>query len=178
MLGYAQGDASAFETLYARHRAPLYRYFQRQVRDRGVAEELYQDVWVKVIQARDRYTVQARFTTWLYRIAHNRLVDHWRRHEPSALVSLAASDGEMLEAVVEPERRDPARHVAGRELAARLAAAVADLPVPQREAFLLHVEEDMDTAAIATATGVSRETAKSRLRYALGKLRRAVEGEE
>ena len=74
MLAYRHGDAGAFEILYTRHRGALFRFVLRGVADRGVAEELYQDVWMRVIEARSRYTAQARFTTWLYTIAHNLLV--------------------------------------------------------------------------------------------------------
>src|SRR5215212_11337835 len=78
MLAYAGGDAAAFEALYARHKGPLYRFVVRSVKARGEAEELFQDVWMRAIEARERYAPQAKFTTWLYTIAHNRLVDHWR----------------------------------------------------------------------------------------------------
>jgi RNA polymerase sigma-70 factor (ECF subfamily) len=79
MLEYRDGTAAAFEALYARHKAPLFRFVLRSVRERGQAEELHQDIWMRVIEARSRYEPQARFTTWLYTIAHNRLVDHWRK---------------------------------------------------------------------------------------------------
>ncbi|HET7730892.1 MAG TPA: sigma-70 family RNA polymerase sigma factor, partial [Usitatibacter sp.] len=78
MLAYAGGDAAAFEALYARHKGALYRFVLRSVKARGEAEELFQDIWMRVIDARARYAPQAKFTTWLYTIAHNRLVDHWR----------------------------------------------------------------------------------------------------
>ena len=78
MLAYAGGDAGAFEALYAKHKGPLYRFVLRSVKARAEAEELFQDVWLRAIEARSRYTPQAKFTTWLYTIAHNRLVDHWR----------------------------------------------------------------------------------------------------
>ena len=79
MLAYAAGDATAFETLYARHKGGLYRFVLRGIKERGIAEELFQEIWVRVIEARQRYAPQARFSTWLYTIAHNRMVDHWRK---------------------------------------------------------------------------------------------------
>ena len=78
MLAYAGGDSAAFETLYSRHKGPLYRYVLRSVKGRGEAEELFQDIWMKVVEAASRYAPQAKFTTWLYTVAHHRLVDHWR----------------------------------------------------------------------------------------------------
>ena len=91
MLAYGQGDAGAFETLYRRHRGPLYRFVLRAIKQRSAAEELFQEVWIRVIESRSRYAPQARFTTWLYTIAHNLLVDHWRKKGLS-LVSLDAED--------------------------------------------------------------------------------------
>ena len=76
MLRYRDGDTDAFARLYARHKGPLYRYLLRQCGQPAVAEELFQDVWLKLIAGRSGYAVQARFAAWLYRIAHNRLVDH------------------------------------------------------------------------------------------------------
>src|SRR5690348_11470417 len=108
MLAYKAGHAGAFETLYARHRARLYRYVLRAVKARGVAEELFQEIWIRVIEARARYTPQARFSTWLYTIAHNHLVDHWRKRG----LTLVALDGEELPAANDP---DPAEAAQGRE---------------------------------------------------------------
>ena len=78
MLHYAGGDLDAFQKLYERHRGGLYRYFLRQGNP-SVAEELFQDVWARVIQSRKRYRPKAAFKTWLYTLAHNRLIDYWRR---------------------------------------------------------------------------------------------------
>jgi RNA polymerase sigma factor (sigma-70 family) len=87
MLAYAAGDAAAFDVLYARHKGSLYRYVLRQCAHAGVAEELFQDVWMNVLRARASYVPSARFATWLYRIAHNRLIDHWRATGQVELVS-------------------------------------------------------------------------------------------
>lgn len=172
MLAYRDGDASAFETLYARHRARVFRFVLRSVPARGVAEELFQDVWMKVIEARTRYAPSAKFTTWLYTIAHHRLVDHWRKRGLS-LVSLDAEDGGAPEPAA-PPLSDPARRAALNQDVARLLAAIAALPPVQREAFLLHEEAGLSVPEIAEATGASVEAAKSRLRYATAKLREAL----
>jgi len=167
MLAYGGGDAGAFETLYARHRGGLFRFVLRAVKDRGVAEELFQEVWVRVIEARERYAPKARFTTWLYTIAHNLLVDHWRKKGLS-LVALDSDD-------VPSESANPARQAEAREALARLVHALDTLPAAQREAFLLHEEGGLSVAEIAAATGAGEEAAKSRLRYAMGKLKAAVD---
>lgn len=193
MTLYATGDVAAFETVYARHKGPLYRYFFRQCGNPDTADELFQDVWLRIIKARERYEPKARFTTYMYQIAHNCLVDHFRK----AGRSLRDGTGESAaEAIPDPiaQEFDPAFASArwsivdwqqaqadsspgpeaassGEERAARLRSALDALPLEQREAFLLHEEAEMSLADIAAVTGVNSGTAKSRLRYAVKKLR-------
>jgi len=167
MLAYGRGDAGAFETLYKRHRGPVYRFVLRAIKNRSTAEELFQEVWIRVIEARSRYAPQARFTTWLYTIAHNLLVDHWRRKG----LTLVQLDEEQL--VAAPD--NPARQAEAREALTRLLQAIESLPAAQREAFLLHEEAGLSVAEIAAATGTNDEAAKSRLRYAMAKLKAAVD---
>ncbi|MFO1435034.1 MAG: RNA polymerase sigma factor [Gammaproteobacteria bacterium] len=177
MLRYRGGDAGAFDQLYTRHRGGVYRYLLRQLRDHAVAEELFQDIWMNLINARERYVVQAQFKTWLYRIAHNRLVDHVRRQGDRQFVSLHGHDDEddPPPDIADAETNTPeARQWAAQQLE-RVVELVEALPAAQREAFLLHHEGDLNIDAIAEATGVNRETAKSRLRYALNKLRQGLE---
>ena len=168
MLAYQGGDVGAFETLYRRHRTRLFRFVLRTIKHRAAAEELYQEAWMRVIEARGRYAVQARFTTWLYTIAHNLMVDHWRRGG----LSVVSLDGAELDAGVP----DALRHVEGRAALARFAAALEGLPAAQREAFLLHEEAGLSVAEIAKVTGAGEEAAKSRLRYAIAKLKAAADG--
>jgi RNA polymerase sigma-70 factor (ECF subfamily) len=169
MLRYRDGDAGAFDALYGRHKGPVFRYLRRQTGNAAVAEELFQDVWMRIINARAEYEARARFTTWLYTIAHNRLLDHLRSASRAELTSY----DDALEAVIAFPAADPPpeRTIERKELAGRLLAALDALPPPQREAFLLQQEGGLTVEEIAKATGVERETAKSRLRYALAKLR-------
>jgi RNA polymerase sigma factor (sigma-70 family) len=169
MLAYGKGDAGAFETLYKRHRGALYRFVLRAIKQRSSAEELFQEVWIRVIEARSRYAPQARFTTWLYTIAHNMLVDHWRKKG----LTLVQLDDEV--SVAAPD--NPARQAEARQALARLMHALEALPAAQREAFLLHEEAGLSVAEIASVTGAGEEAAKSRLRYAMAKLKAAVEDE-
>ena len=178
MLAYREGDAGAFEQLYRRHKGALFRFVLRSIRERAIAEELYQEIWMRVIEARGRYEVKAKFTTWLYTIAHNRLTDHWRKRGLS-VVSLDAESGEGR-APLEPSAGpagDPLRQLEGREKLARFSRALEALPPAQREAFLLHEETGMSIGEIAHATGAGEAAAKSRLRYALSKLKEAVDHE-
>ncbi len=167
MLAYGGGDAAAFETLYSRHRGPLFRFLLRQVREHGTAEELYQDVWQRLITARERYRPEARFSTWLYQIAHNRLTDHWRSlsHRPPA------PEDAVERAEREPDPQTPERQLSAFEERRRLQLALEELPADQRETVLLRLEQELSLEEIGRITGVGRETVKSRLRYAMDKLR-------
>ncbi len=174
MLAYRDGDAQAFELLYQRHRSRLYRWLTRQCGSNAIAEELYQDIWLKVINARDGYEVSAKFTTWLFRIAHNRLVDHWRASNRMPAASAAPGDdeaGDPLDALAGSPLQEPQNELERQRLGAALVREIEALPAPQRETFLLAQETDMTLEEIASITGVNRETAKSRIHYALGKLR-------
>ena len=173
MTRFMQGDAGAFETLYARHRAPLYRYFLRQGLDAETAAELAQDVWLKVIHAKDRYKPKAKFTTYLYRLAHNCLVDRFRRSATQLMHKTAGADFDLSTLAADPAE-NPEQNVIRHEAAERLRKALAELPDAQREAFILKQEAGLSLADVAEVTGVSTETAKSRLRYAYDKLRRRL----
>jgi RNA polymerase sigma-70 factor (ECF subfamily) len=170
MRRYAGGDMEAFQRLYERHRGGLYRYFLRQSHP-FVAEELFQDVWARVIQSRKRYRPEAAFTTWLYTLAHNRLVDHWRREGTR---SIETRDDDCPEAATADANPGPQRLVDLRECLEQLLALVAGLPEVQRQTFLLRHEAGMSLAEIARAMSTRAETAKSRLRYAMDRLRAAI----
>ena len=180
MLAYRDGEAGAFDTLYQRHRSGLFRFIRRQMTHDSHAEEVYQDVWMRVIDARAGYEPKAKFTTWLYTIAHNRMMDYFRSSSRAKLVSLDAaspnSDGEAPIELPAPETARPDIGLERKMLAGRILAALDALPPDQREAYLLQEEGELSVEEIAQATGVNRETAKSRLRYALTKLRRDLVG--
>jgi RNA polymerase sigma-70 factor (ECF subfamily) len=172
MQRYGKGDAKAFEVLYHRHRLPLYRFLLRQVGNAATAEELFQDLWMRVVNSRGRYEVRAKFISWIYAIAHNRLMDFYRASGRASFLSHEESES-VLEDLPAVEiaadlRLDRKRAVE------RLLAALAGLPDAQREAFLLQQEGELSIEEIAAATGVSPETAKSRLRYAVAKLRASL----
>jgi len=180
MTAYAGGDADAFERLYARHKAPTYRYFLRHTCDRATADELQQDVWLGVIRARHRYAASARFTTWLYTLARNRLVDHWRARRDARLASLDdVAEDDLADGSAAGDTPagtlDPLSQVMDAQAGQRLQEALGDLPAAQRDAFLLHLEAGLTIIEIATLCGVPAETIKSRLRYAYRRLRAALE---
>jgi len=177
MAAWQAGDVAAFDRIYARHRGGVFRYLLRHCCDRPTAEELHQDVWLKLITARSSFDPAARFTTWLYAVARNRMIDHWRRNSAARLVSLdddgdVGGIGASLEAT-EPAA-DPLRSATSEQEAAVLVAALEELPAAQRDAFLLHVEGGLAIAEIAAVTKVPAETVKSRLRYAYRRLRTSL----
>jgi RNA polymerase sigma-70 factor (ECF subfamily) len=177
MLAYARGDAAAFERLYARHKGPTFRYFLRHTSDRGAADELHQDVWLKVVAARERYVAEARFTTWLYTLARHRLVDHWRARRGSLFTSLDDGGDADQPADGDPPAGhvDPLGLVIDAQAGYRLQQALTEVPAAQRDAFLLHIEAGLSLGEIAALAGVPAETIKSRLRYAYRRLRAALE---
>jgi len=173
MLAYRDGDVAAFEILYRRYRGPMYRYLLRQCGSAAVAEELFQDVWMKLIQVRERYQVKASFSTFVYHMAHNRLIDHYRKHKGIVPASYDESDNEGGNTQADSAPSVEAQTDRRRKLQ-DLLQAISALPEAQREAFLMREESGMSIEEIAEATGVNPETAKSRLRYALNKLRQTM----
>jgi RNA polymerase sigma-70 factor (ECF subfamily) len=175
MLSYASGDAAAFDALYARHKGGVYRYLLRHCGNAGTADELFQDIWMNVIRVRATYAPSAKFATWLYTLAHNRVVDHWRAQGQAALLSIDDDDDDSARSAAEslPVARgdEPEARASNRELGASLYAALKALPPTQRDAFLLQQESGLSLAEIAVLQGVGVETVKSRLRYAIARLR-------
>ncbi len=179
MLAYAAGDAGAFDRLYDRHRGGLYRYLVRHLGNAGLADELFQDVWMNAIRARASYVPTAKFATWLYTLAHHRLVDHWRSSGRARVESFDDEGdddiGARVEAIAGSRVDEPETRVASRAARERIDAALSELPPAQRDAFLLHIESGLSLADIAAMTGAGEETVKSRVRYAYAKLRAALE---
>lgn len=171
MIAYSNGDADAFATLYARHSGPLYRFIRRQCTS-AVVDELYQDVWTRLIAARHRYEPSAKFSTYLYHMARNRLIDYFRSSGRN--LEDAANDSLPEARVVTGQQ--PEMIAQTRQQASRLLSLIDALPHEQREAFLLHEEAGLALDQIGEVTGVGRETVKSRLRYALSRLRAGMEG--
>ncbi|WP_280153272.1 sigma-70 family RNA polymerase sigma factor [Piscinibacter sp. XHJ-5] len=182
MSAYASGDASAFEPLYARHQAALYRFIRRLLGPSlaGQVDEVFQDTWLRVIHARSQWQPQgATFRTWLFTLAHHRVIDVWRRSGREVSLD-AEDDGEPWEPDAAAWQHWPAPASAAphsedlafwRRAGERLLHCLDELPLPQRSAFLLHHDDGLPLAEVANALDVGFETAKTRLRYAMSKLR-------
>lgn len=171
-LRFRRGDDRAFALLYARYRAPLLRFVRRTTPDPSDLEEVVQEIWLAVIRGRERYIARARFVTYLFSIARRRSADRWRRHG----VQLGkGGDVDELETLPAPVQTWPQSRVETEAVGAAIVGAVDALPLAQREVFLLRAETDLTLDEIAQVTGTTRETAKSRLRYALHRLRIELE---
>jgi RNA polymerase sigma-70 factor (ECF subfamily) len=173
MLAYARGEMPAFETLYSRHRTALYRYLLRQARDPEIANDLFQEVWSRVIVNRARYEARAKFRTFLFTLAHNCFIDHCRRVK-SRPSGTSVEDADAADLLPADDGVRPEFELERDESTRRYRAALATLPAEQRDVYLLHEESDLSLEEIARVTGVGTETAKSRLRYAVGKLKAAL----
>jgi RNA polymerase sigma-70 factor, ECF subfamily len=177
MLAYAAGDLRAFETLYGRHRAALYRYLLRQTRDNEVTNDLFQEVWSRVIDKRSRYQPRAKFRTYLFTVAHNCFIDHCRRSKVRPSGS-NVDDADAQDLLAAPDSAQPEIAAEQHEWTSQYRAALATLPAEQRDVFLLHEESALSLEEIAAVTGVGSETVKSRLRYAMTKLKQALRAVE
>ena len=177
MRAWIAGDAAAFEVLYQRYRGSLYRFLVRQAGGEASGEELYHDVWMTLVKSRDRWLPTASLKTYLYRIAHSRLVDHYRsrgRRSHPLDVSIDADGAPELSDACELSAADAAwKHNSTGDAVRR---CLDRLPPAQREAFLLKEESGLTLAQIAAVTGARAETIKSRVRYALAQLRQCLEG--
>ena len=179
MRAWVQGDARAFDTLYQRHHAALYR-FVRRVLGAALAQqvdEVFQDTWSRVIQARERWAPQgASFRTWLFTLAHHRAIDCLRKsgREVSVEDGPGAADDMPGDAWADwpaADARDPADQAFWRAAGQQLLQCLEQLPHAQRAVFLLHHEDGLTLDELARALDLGFETAKSRLRYAMNKLR-------
>ncbi|HEY3356446.1 MAG TPA: RNA polymerase sigma factor [Polyangia bacterium] len=178
MARYQRGEVRAFEVLLARHRGPIYNFLYRFVNNAAQAEDLLQEAFLRVIKGADGYQRNAKFTTWLYTIARNLCVDASRRAKHRRALSLdqplRGEDGDSGAALgdVVPDK-GPAvdRQAIGRELRGRIEQAVARLVEEQREVFVMRELLNLPFKEIADITGVPENTVKSRMRYALEKLR-------
>ena len=181
MAAYAAGDVAAFEQLYARHQAGLYRFIRRLVGSALSAQtdEVFQDTWLRVVHARTRWQPQgASFRTWLYTLAHHRVIDLWRRSGRE--IPLERDDAPPWEPDGAAWQQWPAPASAAphsdelafwRRAGERLLQCLDELPLPQRSTFLLHHDDGLPLDDVARMLEVGFETAKTRLRYAMSKLR-------
>lgn len=185
MQAYASGDSASFDVLFERHRRPLFTFLLHNVGEPAIAEDLFQEIFMRLIRGRAQYRPSGSFRSWLFRIAHNALTDHRRRagvrESPSEDETM--TDSNDIDASGEPAGRerasaqlgaDPVSTSQARELRERIEAALLRLPTEQREVFLLRERGGLEFTAIAELTGHPLATVKSRMRYALAHLRQRL----
>jgi RNA polymerase sigma-70 factor (ECF subfamily) len=169
VLAFVAGDATAFERLYDLHERRCFQFVRRMLanRDEAEAEDLHQEVWLAVARSAAQFNpAQARFVTWLFTIARNKVMDHFRRSRGVVHLTGAAESNDAQLAEREWHELSPERIAHDRQLAAAIVREVEALPLAQRETFVLFAHHDLSLAEVAEITGVGAETAKSRLRYA------------
>lgn len=165
MTSWRRNNAAAFDEIYERYRTPLWRYLFNNCRDETMAGEMFQDVWLRVISASTSYEHKGKFRAWLFTLAHHRLVDHFRRPEPTR----ESEDAEQMPVDGQLDKQvDETRQYS------RLTEIVGALPFDQRQAFYLREECGFTVREIAEIQGVGLEAAKSRLRYAYARMRQAL----
>ena len=185
MHAFAGGDAAAFTRLYDRHERATWRFIRHRLgaQHESAADDILQETWINVARAAPRYVATARFTTWLFTVARNRVLDHLRA-QSHAMLSIDTplpggddDDGERwADRVAADAAEGPLARIESRQQADAFLDALAQLPPAQREAFVLQAEGGLSVDEVASATGVGAETAKTRLRYAKAKLRTLLAG--
>ena len=171
LVEYRQGDVDAMGKLVEHFRRPLFGFILKMTEGREDAEEIFQEVWFRVIRNLDSYR-EKRFISWLFRIAHNLIIDRARKAKPMFDLHLAGTDEpDEAEARIPSSDISPAVQVEGRDLGQRIAAAVERLPQEQREVFLMRTEGDLPFKEIAKIQETSINTSLARMQYALAKLR-------
>jgi len=182
MLLYQKGDEHAFETLYWRHQGGIFNFIRHFIGGSvPQAEELLQDVFLKVVKSRARYTPTAKFTTWLYQIARNSCIDHFRRMKHRKTTSLSQpigrEEGMVVEATIANNNPSPERKARINEISDILKTAISTLSEEQKEVFLMREDLHLSFAEIAELISCPINTVKSRMRYALEHMRKYLESE-
>src|SRR5271169_2643080 len=149
MARFARGEAAAFEVLYRRHEMRIWRYLNRHIGNRECANELLQEVWFGVARDAPRYRPTARFTTWLFTLAHNRMVDWFRSRPPHESLDALGIDAVEITRHTAPDHTEPFAATLAHEQAAALLDALRQLPADQREVFVLQIEGDLSVEEIA-----------------------------
>ena len=172
MVTYGGGDALAFDELYHRNKGPLYRYFLRQTSQAALAEEFSHEVWLRIIKSRHSYIPKAKFTTYLFQIAHNCLVDHYRKQSTNQEVDC---DDEVINDIPAHGQSNPEAEVDNTQAQQTLLMLISQLPAEQREVFVLKQDAGLSIEEIAYVIEENPETVKSRMRYAINKLKAGMQ---
>jgi len=174
---YNRGSNAAFEVLYTRHKNNIYNFVCRIVKDPGMAEDIFQEVFIRIINSSSKFKMKSKFTTWAYTIARNLCIDHIRKRKRTDAKNIVERDynGDNRESLVErvaDKSLTPEDDVSSSELRAIINQALDRLNPDQKEVFVMREEMGLAFDEIAGICGCSVGTVKSRMRYALENIRR------
>ncbi|MEM9362552.1 MAG: sigma-70 family RNA polymerase sigma factor [Bacteroidota bacterium] len=172
---YIAGDEKALETLINRYNQRISSFIYSKVLDRDVAEDIFQDTFIKVIKTlkRGSYSEEGKFLPWVMRIAHNLIIDHFRKNK--RMPKFEGSDDFNIFSVIKDDKLNAEKRIIKEQIDKDLTLLIEELPDDQREVLVMRIYKDMSFKEISENTGVSINTALGRMRYALINLRKIVE---
>lgn len=172
---YIAGDEKALETLINRHNQRISSFIYSKVLDRDVAEDIFQDTFIKVIKTlkRGSYSEEGKFLPWVMRIAHNLIIDHFRKNK--RMPKFEGSDDFNIFSVIKDEKLNAEKQIIKNQIDSDLTLLIEELPEDQKEVLIMRIYKDMSFKEISENTGVSINTALGRMRYALINLRKIVD---
>ncbi len=172
---YIKGDPSAIETLITRHRSKVYTYILLTIKNQQLAEDLFQETFIKVIQSLrgGKYKDNGRFLSWVIRIAHNLIIDHFRKEKQMNSISNDDTEVDLFNSKKFSDKNIE-EIIVSSQIRSELRTLINELPADQREVVLLRHYGELSFKEIADQTGVSINTALGRMRYALINLRKMI----
>lgn len=172
---YIAGDERALETIINRHNQRISSFIYSKVNDRAITEDIFQDTFIKVIKTlkRGAYSEEGKFLPWVMRIAHNLIIDYFRKSQRMPMYK--GSDSFNIFSVMGDEKLNAENQIIKDQIDSELGDLIDELPVDQKEVLLMRIYKDMSFKEISENTGVSINTALGRMRYALINLRKIIE---
>lgn len=172
---YISGDEKSLEILINKHNQRLTSFIYSKVLDRAIAEDIFQDTFIKVIKTlkRGAYNEEGKFLPWVMRIAHNLIIDHFRRNK--RMPKFEGSEDFNIFSVLGDNKLDAERQLIKDQIDSDLGLLIEELPDDQKEVLVMRIYKDMSFKEISENTGVSINTALGRMRYALINLRKIIE---
>ena len=172
---YIQGDEKALEVLINRHNQKISSFIYSKVLDKDITEDIFQDTFIKVIKTlkRGSYSEEGKFLPWVMRIAHNLIIDHFRKNK--RMPKFEGSDDFNIFSVIHDDKLNAEKQMIKNQIDSDLSVLIDELPDDQREVLIMRIYKDTSFKEISENTGVSINTALGRMRYALINLRKIVE---
>jgi RNA polymerase sigma-70 factor (ECF subfamily) len=172
---YISGDEHALEVLINRHNQRVTSFIYSKVLDRDITEDIFQDTFIKVIKTlkKGRYSEEGKFLPWVMRIAHNLIIDHFRKNK--RMPKFEGSDDFNIFSVISDDKLNAEKQIIKNQIESDLRELIEELPDDQKEVLLMRIYKDMSFKEISENTGVSINTALGRMRYALINLRKIID---